>query len=105
MTAEEIYGEKRFKVVFVRFSTSDITYMFEAPRDSYIEIGDKVIINYKDSQEYHATVIAEEDVCFKYESDREAFNLWCTICSATLPLERIKAVVKVKEMKYEEDEK
>ena len=105
MTADEIYGEKRFKVVFVKFNTDDNkTYMFEAPRDSYIEVGDEVVIEYKDCQR-HATVIAEEDVCFKYESDREAFNLWCTICSATLPLKRIKAVVKVKEMKYEEDEK
>lgn len=96
---------ERFSAVFVRFGKDDPkakVYMFEAPYYSSIEVDDEVKVQGGDKV---AQVVAVEQLDLQYNSDKDQFKLLQQIAGVTeLPLKRVLAVIKVTELKYEENE-
>jgi len=96
---------ERFSAVFVRFGKDDSnakTYMFEAPYYTSIEVGDKVKVQ---GWGIEAHVVAVEQLNLQYNTDQYQFKLLQQITGTTeLPLKRVLAVIKVKEIEYEEEE-
>ena len=85
-------------LVLVKHQGSDKKYLFQAPSWSYLDAGDKVIVD--NSNNEPAEVVA----CHTLDGNSQEFNFICEVAGATLPLKKVIAKVRLSTFDYKDDE-
>ena len=86
--------------VLVKHPSCDKLFLFQAPAFSYLNEGNNVICETKVSPEAEGEVVAIRTV----EKNSAELQFIAKCSGATLPLNKIKAIVRVSELKYEDEE-
>lgn len=94
---------RRIRIAFVKFNMDDKKgYLFEYPRNGYLNSGDEVIVENKKGEETKVFVDTTEMFNTEYETDRNELRRLLLAAGVELPLKRV--IAKVQRLNYEEDE-
>ena len=93
---------ERIKVCFVKFTEkAKKIHMFEMPCDSYLDVGDKVIVPNADVNEIEAIVVDTETFQSKYDHEWEELNRLLGVAGVEMPLKRVIGKVERTYFKWE----
>lgn len=93
----------RIRIAFVKFNMDDKKgYLFEYPRNGYLDSGNEVIVENKQGEETTVFVETTEVFNTEYETDRDELRRLLLAAGVELPLKRV--IAKVQRFNYEENE-
>jgi len=96
-----------FDVVLVKFRDEGIPYLFEAPKYSHISAGTDVMVETVNEDGdgvvlAKAKVIRSTNINIRY--DKEELEMLIEACRATLPLRRVRSIITVNELEYDDED-